>query len=34
MDDVIFYTRIMGIDAEARNAMDGLAADEEFYREG
>jgi hypothetical protein len=33
MDDVIFYTRIMGIDAEARNAMDGLAPDEEFYRE-
>lgn len=32
-DRVLYYTRIMGIEAEAREAMDGLKPDEPFYRE-
>lgn len=33
-DRVRYYMAIMGIEAEARGAMDGLSPDEEFYREG
>jgi hypothetical protein len=32
-DRVLWYTRIMGIEAEARGAMEGLEPDEPFYRE-
>lgn len=32
-DRVLYYTRIMGIESEAREAMDGLKPDEPFYRE-
>lgn len=34
IDRVLWYARIMGIEAEAREALSGLEPDEPFYREG
>jgi hypothetical protein len=33
-DRLLYYTRIMGIEAEAKQAMDGLGPEEEFFLEG
>lgn len=33
-DRVLWYARIMGIEAEAREALSGLEPDEPFFREG
>lgn len=32
-DRVLYYAAIMGIQGEAKAAMDGLSPDEPFYRE-
>lgn len=32
-DRVRYYMNLLGIEGDARGAMDGLSPDEEFYRE-
>lgn len=33
-DDVRYFVAVMGVQAEARAALEGLSPDEPFYREG
>lgn len=32
-DEILYFARIMGIEAEARQAMEGMKPEDEFFRE-